>query len=282
MSQYDEILDQVPLQQLASQLGVDESEVEQAARTALPALLGGLQANAHDPAGAQSLASPSPLTREASARPRRRRRARRPEDRRQHLRRQHRPGDEPARRGRLGDRGSGAGGSLVQKLLPILAPIVLSWLANKIGQGGGLGSILGGGSDSASDATAPSADGGPLFPGGQGADSPPCRHPAGRRRRAGPTRSRTSSARCSAAAPVGPEDLVAQAAPETSSVASSAACWAAASASPLATSWVRNAHSTSESSGHFAPGQRYWSLRRMSSRALPAPVGRVESAHSTW
>jgi hypothetical protein len=52
-----QILGQVPLQQLASQLGVDESEVEQAARTALPALLGGLQTNAKDPAGAQSLAS---------------------------------------------------------------------------------------------------------------------------------------------------------------------------------------------------------------------------------
>ena len=57
MASYDEILGQVPLQQLAGQLGVDESEVEQAARTALPALLGGLQANAQDPAGAQSLAS---------------------------------------------------------------------------------------------------------------------------------------------------------------------------------------------------------------------------------
>ena len=57
MASYDEILGQVPMQQLASQLGVDESEVELAARTALPALLGGLQANAHDPSGAQSLAS---------------------------------------------------------------------------------------------------------------------------------------------------------------------------------------------------------------------------------
>ena len=50
----------------------------------------------------------------------------------------------------LGGVGSGAGLGrerlLVQKLLPILAPIVMSWLANKLGQGGGLGSILGGGS----------------------------------------------------------------------------------------------------------------------------------------
>ena len=39
----------------------------------------------------------------------------------------------------------GTSGSLVQKLLPLLAPIVMSWLANKMGQGG-LGGMLGGGS----------------------------------------------------------------------------------------------------------------------------------------
>ena len=55
MSQYDEILGQVPLSQLAGQLGVDESEARQAAEQALPALLGGLQANATDPAGASSI-----------------------------------------------------------------------------------------------------------------------------------------------------------------------------------------------------------------------------------
>ncbi len=111
MASYDEILGQVPLKELAGQLGVDESEVEQAARTALPALLGGLQANAHDPAGAQSLASAlSDHQGQSVGQPRRRRRAGRPEDRRQHLRRQHRPGDEPARWRRLGRRRLGRGG----------------------------------------------------------------------------------------------------------------------------------------------------------------------------
>ena len=37
MSQYDEILDQVPIGQLADQLGVDESEARRAAEQALPA-----------------------------------------------------------------------------------------------------------------------------------------------------------------------------------------------------------------------------------------------------
>ena len=55
MGSYDEILDQVPIDQLAGQLGVGSDEVRQAAEHALPALLGGLQANASDPAGADSL-----------------------------------------------------------------------------------------------------------------------------------------------------------------------------------------------------------------------------------
>ena len=49
MSQYDEILDFVPVGQLAGQYGVSENEVREAATQALPALLGGLQANAADP-----------------------------------------------------------------------------------------------------------------------------------------------------------------------------------------------------------------------------------------
>ncbi len=54
MSAVEDILSQIPLGQLASQLGVNEQEAEQAARTALPALLGGIQANTEDPGGASS------------------------------------------------------------------------------------------------------------------------------------------------------------------------------------------------------------------------------------
>ena len=126
MASYDEILGQVPLKELAGQLGVDESEVEQAARTALPALLGGLQANAPDPAGAQSLASALSDHQGQSVGS---------------------LADVDEQDGQaivgnifgdntdqvvsqLGGVGSGVGGSgtdgsLVQKLLPILAPIVM-------------------------------------------------------------------------------------------------------------------------------------------------------------
>ena len=57
MSDYDEILQQIPMDQLASMLGVDEQTASAATQEALPALLGGLQANAADPDGAASLAS---------------------------------------------------------------------------------------------------------------------------------------------------------------------------------------------------------------------------------
>jgi len=56
LSAVEEILADLPMAQLASQLGVDEATAETAARQAIPALLGGLQANSEDPAGASSLA----------------------------------------------------------------------------------------------------------------------------------------------------------------------------------------------------------------------------------
>lgn len=55
MSVVDDILSQIPLSQLAAQLGTDEQTAEAATRSALPALLGGLEANAQDPDRAASL-----------------------------------------------------------------------------------------------------------------------------------------------------------------------------------------------------------------------------------
>ena len=55
MSEIDELVSQVPIDQVAAQLGVDRATAEEATRAALPALLGGLEANAQDPAGAESL-----------------------------------------------------------------------------------------------------------------------------------------------------------------------------------------------------------------------------------
>ncbi|MCW2809636.1 MAG: hypothetical protein JWP61_94 [Friedmanniella sp.] len=143
MSAVDEILQSIPLDQLAGQLGVDPATAESATRSALPALLGGLQANAQDPAGAASLATALG---------------------------QHNgdlveggvnldqvnTGDgqkivdnvfgasTPQVVQTLGNV-SGGQSALMQKLLPLLAPIVMSYLAKRFaGAGGGaLGSVLG-------------------------------------------------------------------------------------------------------------------------------------------
>ena len=156
----NDLLSQIPMSQLAKQLGVDEQTAEQATRQALPALLGGMQANAQDPAGAASLSQAL---------------------------QQH---DDNLLEGgvdfnqvdtddgdkivgnvfgdnreqvvnQLGGFGGGGGGgsSLIGKLLPMLAPIVMSYLAKQFskrsgagatasatgaGAGGGLEDLLGG------------------------------------------------------------------------------------------------------------------------------------------
>src|ERR687894_1510446 len=150
MSATDEILADIPISQLAAQLGVDEVTAEAATRQAIPALLGGLQANAQDPAGAASLAGalgnhPSNLV-----------------DGGVNLEEVDTADGEKIVGNIFGSNSTqvahtlgnnlGQQSGLIQKLLPILAPIVLSYLTRRLaggGAGGGagdlLGSILGGG-----------------------------------------------------------------------------------------------------------------------------------------
>ncbi len=140
----------IPLSQLASRLGVDEQTAGAAAQQAIPALLGGLQANAQDPAGAASLegalGNHSPGLFDGGV------------DLSQvdtgdgqkivsNIFGDHQGGVAQTLGGNLGGLG-GNQSDLMGKLLPILAPIVMSYLAKRLGggQGGGglLGSLLGG------------------------------------------------------------------------------------------------------------------------------------------
>jgi hypothetical protein len=137
MSGLDDILRSLPMDQLAQQLGTDEATARQATSMALPALLGGLQANATDPRGAASLqdalAQHDPSLVEGGI------------DLQQ---------VDPADGERIsshifgGNKDQvvhalgGAGGanvsdSLMSRLLPLLAPIVLSYLAKQMQGGGG-------------------------------------------------------------------------------------------------------------------------------------------------
>jgi hypothetical protein len=170
MSAYDEILGSLPLDQIAAEVGAQPAEVEQASAAILPALLGGLEANAsdggagsilqalgqHDPSlldGGVDLSQVDTSDGEAIA---------------SHIF----GGNQDQVVAALGGSGaSGVGGALVKKLIPILAPIVLSWLAKQVlgragdgatrsgGGGGGLGdilgSILGGGGLGGASATPP-------------------------------------------------------------------------------------------------------------------------------
>jgi hypothetical protein len=147
----DDMLADVPMDQLAAQLGVDQATAEQAARQAIPALLGGMQANSQDPAGAMSLAGalgdhPSDLIdggvdlNQVDA-----------NDGEKIVGNIFGPNQDQVAQTLGGNLGGQAGG-LIQRLLPILAPIVLAYLSKRLlgqRQGGGqddpLGSILGGG-----------------------------------------------------------------------------------------------------------------------------------------
>ena len=157
MSAVDDILAEIPMDQLAAQLGVDEATAEQATRQAIPALLGGMQANAEDPAGAMSLAGalgqhPSNLIdggvdlNQVDA-----------GDGEKIVGNIFGPNQGQVAQTLGGSLGGGQAGGLIQRLLPILAPIVLAYLSKRLmgqRQGGGLddplGSILGGGASGSS------------------------------------------------------------------------------------------------------------------------------------
>ncbi len=165
----DELMSQIPIGQLAGQLGVSEAEAEQAVRTALPALLGGMQANAQDPAGEASLAQA--LSQHAGALP---------DggidlgqvdtDDGAKIVRNVFGDNEEAVVNQLGGVG-GLGGGLIAKLLPMLAPLLLAFLGKKVLGGGG-----GGATDATSSDRAPSGSGGSasgMGPGAGGMSSGP-------------------------------------------------------------------------------------------------------------
>ena len=144
MSATDEILADIPLTQLAAQLGVDEATAEAATRQAIPALLGGLQANAQDPAGAASLAGALGnhssnlvdggvnLDEVDTA------------DGEKIVGNIFGPNSTQVAQTLGNNLGQQSG--LIQKLLPILAPIVLAYISRRLtggGQGGGAGDLLG-------------------------------------------------------------------------------------------------------------------------------------------
>lgn len=163
-SMIDEILAQIPAKDLAAQLGTDPDTAMDAARKALPALLGGLSNNVSAGGGdalgnavlrdhADGLLDKADLLGSIDA-----------ADGQKIL--GHIFGDQQDRVVETLGATSRGGSSLFTKLLPLLAPLVMSWLAKKVGgmfgggateasgalatsqstgaSGGGLGGLLGG------------------------------------------------------------------------------------------------------------------------------------------
>jgi hypothetical protein len=146
MSAVDDIMSQIPLGQLAGQLGTDEQTASAALQQAIPALLGGMHANAQDPAGAASLegalanhsaglidggvnlddVDPADGQKIVG-----------------NVFGDHADGVAQTLGGNLGGPG-GNQSDLMRRLLPLLAPIVMSYLAKRLGGGGGAGGLLGG------------------------------------------------------------------------------------------------------------------------------------------
>lgn len=130
----NELLSSLPIDRIADRLGEDPAKVEHAAHQILPALLAGMGANAQDPAGRDSLAKaldqhdPSLLEGEVDVDS---------IDTRDGAKIAHHifgPQEDQVAQ-QLG--GLGAGSALVKQLLPILAPLAMSWLSNRLQQRGG-------------------------------------------------------------------------------------------------------------------------------------------------
>ncbi|WP_072314120.1 DUF937 domain-containing protein [Agrococcus sp. Marseille-P2731] len=138
MSEIQQLIGQIPIQQVAQQAGVDEAEARQAIEAIVPALVGGMRANAHDPSGAQSLMGA--LGKHQGRLDERLAGSIDPDDGQRIVHNVF--GDNTEQIARAAGGGSALGG-IIQKVLPIVAPIVIAWIANRFFAHGGQGGQAG-------------------------------------------------------------------------------------------------------------------------------------------
>jgi hypothetical protein len=160
MAGLDELIAQIPVQDIASKIGADEGEVNNAIRTLVPALVGGVAENVHAgeidsselesavaQQGASGLLDGGVSVDQVDA-----------QQGDQFVARIFGGNDSNAVASALAGQGAG-GGDLIKKLLPILAPIVLAYIGKQFAQrsaapagagtqaqaapSGGLGDVLG-------------------------------------------------------------------------------------------------------------------------------------------
>lgn len=173
----NELLNNIPIGDIASNFGVDEATAKQAVQQALPGLLGGMAVNASSEEGAGKLTAALKKHQGANIGELK---AVDTADGKKIV--NHVLGDkQEAVAQALGQQAGGGIGDLIPKLLPILAPIVMTFLANQMSggssksdsSGGGIGDLLGGllgDSNSSSDGGLGDLLGG-LLGGGSGSNS---------------------------------------------------------------------------------------------------------------
>ncbi len=173
MADLSELLKQIPVGDIAKQFGIDESVAEAAVQQIVPGLVAGLAANAEDPKGAASLTNA--LSHDRGAVHKKNISEIDVEDGKKIVRnvygdKQEAVATKLASSATKASSGGDVSSDLIQKILPIVAPIVLAWLAEKFLGGGGakeepaakeeesssgglgdlLGGLLGGGGSSSS------------------------------------------------------------------------------------------------------------------------------------
>src|ERR1700742_2340087 len=160
MAGLDELLNQIPVSEIASKIGADEGEVNNAIRTLVPALVGGVAENVHanqidssdlesavTQQGASGLLDGGVSVDQVDEK-----------QGDQYVAKIFGGNDSNAVASALAGTGAG-GGDLIKKLLPILAPILLAYIGKQLtkgsapapaeaqaqsaGGGGGLGDVLG-------------------------------------------------------------------------------------------------------------------------------------------
>jgi hypothetical protein len=141
VSAVDEILSSIDPAQLAAALGTDEETASRAAAAAIPTLITSLQANTGSADGEAGLLAALGQHADGLSGDRVDLNAVDIADGQKIL--AHALADDPTRLQAV----SGLDGGLLAKLLPLLAPIVMSYLAGKLGMGGASGQAQGGSGD---------------------------------------------------------------------------------------------------------------------------------------
>ncbi|MCU1417106.1 MAG: hypothetical protein JWP32_1280 [Schumannella sp.] len=146
MADLNALLDQIPVGDIARQLGIDEDVARAAVQQVLPGLVGGLAANANDAKGQTTLTNVlkhhnkgiAKSVKEVDT-----------EDGEKIVRNVFGPNTDAVATKLAGaSTKSDVTGDIIKQVLPIVAPIVLSWLASQ---------FLGGKTDTATAAPAPAA-----------------------------------------------------------------------------------------------------------------------------